>query len=694
MRNLRKVVYHPEIRELVIHVDSEGGTESFEALRKEAMKALPFLRQVEVHVDVENRDLIAAIREQSAKQGDANESVAQFRRRTRKTKLILKDEVICGGKIKGDPIEIEDLKVDQVQTFCAELTDFSIRELKGKTKALFSMSFSSMTAGVNAKLFFEEFEDAQQLEKTLSTGMMLLVEGRLKFDDYAKEEIVEVHKLNYAPKPEQRQDRAEHKRIELHAHTKMSEQDALMSAKQLVNRAISWGHEAVAITDHGSVQAFIEARDTAKGKIKILYGIEANLVNDIDPFFDPRLDAVSLMDSFVVFDIETTGFSAINEEIIELGCVKISGGSVVEEFSTLIKPSSPVSAETTELTGIDNAMLATAPGIESAFPKFMDFVGDLPLVAHNADFDTSFLRVFYPRFGREFHNPYINTIALARQLLDIKRYNLKAVSNNLGVVQTNRHRALADAMATAQVTLKFFQMLKERGCENFADANRYFYESWTPGNMEEYHAVVLVRNQDSLVDFYTDISSSYIEHFNQKPKTRKSDLAKHRAGYLISSSGEHGEVFQAALMRKSDAELDRLVSFYDYIELLPASAMSNLVQSGWAKNLDQIRDINRRILDSADRCGVTVVATSDAHFLDPEDEILRTILLDGKKNFDRMENPASMYLRTTEEMLEEFSYLGEERAQEIVVENTHRIAQLIGNVSPILEGTFPTTMEG
>ena len=510
-----------------------------------------------------------------------------------------------------------------------------------------------------------------------------------------------------------RQDNSARKRVELHCHTKMSDMDGVSEAKDIVKRAYKWGHPAIAITDHGVVQAFPDAnhvwddlwkKEKEKRKeagntnfdkqefFKIIYGMEAYLVDDLQEIVtgDKGQD---LSADFVVFDIETTGFSPINNRIIEIGAVKVSGGVIVERYSTFVNPKTPIPFEIERLTGINDSMVMDSPEIEEILPQFLAFCGDAVLVAHNANFDMSFIKENALRQGIHREFAYVDTVGIARILLPNQaKHTLDAVAKTLGISLENHHRAVDDAEATAEIFVKFIPMLKEAGVQTLSQIN--IMGASSPDiikRLPTYHAIILAQNNTGRENLYTLVSESHVTYYSKRPRVPKSLLLKHREGLIIGSACEAGELYRALLDGKADSEIARIVDFYDYLEIQPLGNNQFMIASekiSAVNDMEDIKNLNRKIVELGEEFHKPVVATCDVHFLDPEDEVYRRIIMAGK-GFTDADDQAPLYFRTTQEMLEEFAYLGSDKAEEVVITNTNKIADRIDVMSPVRPDKCP-----
>lgn len=546
--------------------------------------------------------------------------------------------------------------------------------------------------------FCSLFGDTERLSKAKAAvfaGKRLRVRGSFEMDDFSHKPTLKVKGLELLDPLPQRQDNAEEKRVELHLHTKMSAMDAVTSASDLIKRAAKWGHSAIAITDHGVAQAFPEAHGAASGirkdgkDFKVLYGVEGYLINDTDSAAE-RLSHQGKTGTYVVFDIETTGLSPEKEEITEIGAVKIVDGVITDTFSQLINPEKPIPPKITELTGITDAMVQDKPGIAVVLPEFLAFCGDATVVAHNAGFDTGFIRQKATRLGLSFHNKINDTLRLSRELFpEAGKHSLDAVCNRLGVSLENHHRAVDDATATAEVFLKLLDMVLEN-----SDGKGETNIDNNPGLLKNprHHIILLAQNYVGLKNLYQLISLSNLNYFYRKPIMPRSVIEKYREGILIGSACEAGELYQAVLSGKSDGELEEIASFYDYLEIQPIGNDQFMIRNGTVKDEEALRDINRKIVKLGEKLGMPVVATCDVHFMDPKDEVYRRVLM-GAQGFEDADQQAPLYFRTTEEMLEEFAYLGEEKAKEVVVTNTNKVANMCETLQPVKDGSYPPSIE-
>lgn len=528
----------------------------------------------------------------------------------------------------------------------------------------------------------------------LQEGSWVTMRGDLQFDPYAKELVLLATDLIPAA-PQHREDRAPEKRVELHLHTKMSAMDATSDAVAAVKLAAQFGHPAVAITDHGVVHSFPEVSLAAKkAGIKAIYGVEGYLVDDGIPIA-VGADRQELADTvFVVFDLETTGFNPWKEDILEVGAVKIQGGKIAAEFKTLVRPDREISKEIQDLTGITPEMVRDAPEPAGVIKDFAEFIGDAVVVAHNAQFDTGFLKAKYLQLlERPFQNASVDTLGLSRSLWShLKSYKLNSVAKELGIELAHHHRAVDDARCAAQIFLKGMVEVEKRGITRIADLNSLVKES-NIEHLKPYHIILLVKSQAGMKNLYRLVSESHIKHFHRHPRIPRSLLVKHREGLILGSACEAGEFYQAILDGADEARQTEIANFYDYLEIQPLGNNQFLLDSGRVKSPAELQEINRTICRLGAKLGKPVVATCDVHFLHPHEEIFRRILLIGQ-GFEDANRQTPLYFRTTEEMLAEFEYLGADLAREVVVANTRRIMEQVGDVRPLPDQFCPPQIPG
>ncbi len=598
-------------------------------------------------------------------------------------------DVIYGRDFDDDAIPVKDItdEIGEV-TIRGKITEAEGRELRND-KYLYTFAVSDFTDTISSKIFCWA-DQAGEVVPFLKPGEFIKLKGIAKFDDYVGELMISslagIKKIKDFTTT--RMDTAFKKRVELHCHTKMSDSDGVSYAKDLIKRAHKWGMPAIAITDHGCVQAFPEAKHTTDKLegIKVLYGVEAYIVDDLTDTVVNDLGQ-KLRDDFVVFDIETTGFSPIKNRIIEIGAVKVSDGKICDRFSSFVNPHTAIPFEIERLTGINDEMVADAEDIEVILPKFLDFCKGCVLVAHNASFDMSFIRENMKHQGLEQELTSADTVAISRALLtDLGKHTLDSISKRLGISLEHHHRAVEDAEATAKIFEKFIVMLEEKDIHTLEQVNNFTAASVeTVRKLPSYHAIILARTEEGRRNLYRMVSESHVKYFNRQPKLPKSFVMKHREGIILGTACEAGELYRALLDDKSPEEIARIVNFYDYLEIQPLDNNKFMLRSDKFKNINSYDDliaINRKIVALGEEYNKPVCATCDVHFMDPEDEIYRRIIMAGK-GFADADDQAPLYLRTTEEMLAEFEYLGSEKAEEVVITNTNLIADMCETVSPI-----------
>ena len=587
------------------------------------------------------------------------------------------------------------------------------REIKNE-RTILMFDITDYTDTMTFKMFVHN-DQVAEVKADLKMGAFVKLKGIAAIDAFDKEltigSVIGIRKI--ADFTTSRKDLSVRKRVELHCHTKMSDMDGVSEAKDIVKRAYQWGHPAIAITDHGVVQAFPDANhvwedlwkaEKAKRKeagdpnpdkqdfFKIIYGMEAYLVDDLQDLVVNE-QGQDFTHDFVVFDIETTGFSPVSNRIIEIGAVKVVNGEIADKFSTFVNPQLPIPFHIEKLTGINDSMVMDAPVIEEVLPQFMEFCKDAVMVAHNASFDMSFIKenVMRQQLNKTF--TYADTLGIARVLFPNQaKHTLDAVCKTMGVSLENHHRAVDDAGATAEIFVKMIPLLKEQGVENLKRINEWGASSKEiVKRLPSYHAIILAENNVGRENLYRLVSASHLDYYSKRPRVPKSFLMKHREGLILGSACEAGELYRALLEDKPEAEIARLVNFYDYLEIQPLGNNAFMIESERIpsiNSMEDIRNINRRIVELGEEYGKPVVATCDVHFLDPEDEVYRRIIMAGK-GFEDADNQAPLYLRTTEEMLEEFEYLGSDKAEEVVITNTNKIADRIDVMAPVRPDKCP-----
>ncbi len=602
--------------------------------------------------------------------------------------------VLLGKPARGKSVPMESLTLESgTVTVTGKVFQADSREVKGGG-AVLSFSLTDYTGSIHVSKFLRRDDDRSILDK-IREGQWLCVHGTVSYNRYDGDIALEPAAITEVEQ-EKRQDTAPEKRVELHLHTRYSTLDALTDPAEAVKTAARWGHRAVAVTDHGVAQAFPEIWNAGKkNKIKVLYGVEGYFVNDVDDLLALHGETDAPLDAdFVGFDLETTGLDSERDRVTEIGAVLYSGGRVQKSFQTFVDPGMPIPREITELTGITDRDVFGAPSEAEALRSFLAFAGDRPLVAHNAEFDVGFLSAAAARSGAEFHPVFIDTLALSQCLLhDLKRYKLDAVAQALGLPEFNHHRASDDAAVAANIYLTLLPRLREHGAAELRDIGPVSLAlRQGSGSRRTRHITLLVKNKAGLKNLYELISQSHLEHFKKVPVIPKSLLLQYREGLLVGSACEAGEVFDTVLRRRNRAEQERLASFYDYLEIMPLANNRFLLEEGKVSSEEELRELNRRILALGRRLGKPVCATGDVHFLEPEDEIYRRILLASKK-FADADKEMPLYFRTTDEMLEEFAYLGEADCYDVVVRGPNAIADSIEEFELLPKELFPPTIE-
>ena len=583
-------------------------------------------------------------------------------------------------------VKIADLSPEQNEIILkGKVSNYENRETKNGG-FLISFDMYDGTSSINVKAFLKANEFGEVNPKMKSVKAVRIV-GTYEYNNFSKEFGVIANSIEESNFEEaKRMDNAEEKRVELHLHTQMSQMDAVTSATDLIKCAIRWGHKAIAITDHGVAQSFPEAKKAAKDSdIKVIYGVEAYLAPDnvtsVYDAKDQKIDDVT----YCVLDIETTGISRYTEKITEFGIMKVKNGEVIDTFECFVNPEKPIPQRVVEVTNITDDMVKDAETIDKVMPKVIEFVGDGIIVAHNANFDVGFIKYNAEKLGLEFSNTYIDTLALAKELFpDFKRYKLGIIAEKLGIKVDVAHRALADVETLVAVFNVMLQNLREKEIFDLKDLDQMLAKDVNYKTLPTYHAIVLAKNKIGLKNLYKLISFSHVNYFYKKPRMLKSLLAKYSEGLIIGSACEQGELFRAIVDGKPDDEIEAIAEFYDYLEIQPLGNNMFMVKNGTVPSVDTLMDFNRKIVALGEKLDKPVVATCDVHFMNPEDEIYRRILQAGQGYEDADDQPP-LYYRTTEEMLKEFQYLGKEKAYEVVVTNTNKIADMCEKIDPIAD---------
>ena len=609
----------------------------------------------------------------------------------------------AGGSIAGDVLYGRAIKQKSVPMSTVTLESGKIT-IEGDVVAVTSRTLQNgggvlcfdmtdRTNSVRVSRYFRA-DDDKRVIAAVAVGDHLTVQGEIIYSKYDDDLVMDPRNIARTKKTV-RPDNAPEKRVELHLHTRFSAMDALTDPAAVVKRAAYWGMPAVAVTDHGVAQAFPDMWKAGKKEgVKIIYGLEAYYYNDMDGNSAViGKSSLPLDAEFVAFDIETTGLNAMNDRMTEIGAVLFSGGNVIKEFNTFVDPKMHIPPDITKLTGIRDSDVAGAPEEKTAMEMFMDFVGDRPIIAHNAHFDVGFMTAAANRQGLRFSPVFMDTLALAQALLpELKRFKLDIVSNHLGLPQFNHHRASDDAMVVARMMDKFIPMLRAQGAKTVDDIERIYHSLRRTDIAKTYHMVLLVKNRTGLKNLYEMISQSYLKHFHRTPNIPKSLLIQHREGILVGSACGMGELYSAVMKGAGARELEKIASFYDYLEIQPICNNAFLIDNGKVRDRSVLEDYNRTILNLGRKLNKPVIAASDVHFMDAEDEQYRKILQAAKK-FSDADRGCPIFFRTTDEMVQEFMYLGEETAREVVITNTRAIADQVEEIELLPKELFPPRIE-
>ena len=607
-------------------------------------------------------------------------------------------EILYGRLITQPYISIREINPQTPSaTIWGDVFSVDTHETKDGKNIICSIYITDYTGSIILKII-ENKKKAEYIEK-MKVGKTILVQGDISDDKYEREIVLRPKNINFVSKRKV-VDNAPKKRVELHLHTNMSAMDGINPAAELITRAADWGQTAIAITDHGVAQAYPEAMNTAKsleksGKnIKIIYGVEAYFVNDMLPIvtgdFERKIDG-----EYICFDLETTGLNANSDKIIEIGAVRVKDNEILDEFCTFVDPQMNIPERITEITGITSEMVKGAPSQKEALEKFMEFCGDSPvLIAHNANFDVSFIKATCKKLGINFEFTYADSVPISRALImSAKNHKLDTIAKILKIPEFNHHRASDDARALAYIFIKLMKMANEvRGITSLQEMNTKLSGS-DPRKSVSHHMTILVKNQVGLKNLYKLISMAHLDYFYKKPRIPKSKLLKLREGLLIGSACEASELFRAVTGGRPHDDLIEIAKFYDYLEIQPIGNNAFMIREGIARGEEELKNFNKTIVKLGEELGIPVVATGDVHFLDPKDSEYRKILMAGQ-GYEDADNQAPLYMRTTAEMLKEFEYLGEEKCHEVVIENTNKIADMIDEISPIPPGVFPPFIPG
>lgn len=597
-----------------------------------------------------------------------------------------------GSVINGDILKISQVNINSGSVIVeGKIFNVESRDIKGG-KTLYIFNIFDDTHSITVKVFLKKGEK-EKFEANIKEGVYARIQGEAIYDNYSRYLVIMLKSLNLI-KENKRIDTSKDKRVELHLHTQMSAMDGMTCFSDLAKQAKEWGHSAIAITDHGVVQSFPEAMEASKKYgLKIIYGLEGYLVDDSRSIVINHNNE-ELNTEYVVFDIETTGFSPINNKVTEIGAVKIKDGKIIDEYNQLINPQTSIPEKIVKLTGITDEMVKDKPTIDEILPDFLKFIKGSVLVAHNASFDVGFIRHNLSNNGLNLENPVLDTLELVRVLFpNLKSHKLNIVAKHLNVSLENHHRAVDDATATANIFLKCLDILEQKGIKKLEEINTVLSDNKKTYKEETYHVVILVKNYTGLKNLYKIVSESHLKYFYRRPRIPKSTLIKYRDGLIIGSACEAGELYKGLLRNKDYKEIRDIIKFYDYLEIQPLGNNFHLIRNGMVKDKEDLKEINKNIMKLGKKYSKPVVATGDVHFLNPEDEVYRRILMFGQ-GFSDADNQAPLYFKTTDEMLDEFSYLGVEAAREVVIENTNKITDMCEEIIPIPDGTFPPVIDG
>ncbi len=681
--------------EILVKAEADNRQRMIRERAMEAERMAAEAKAKDPHYDFESRVGISSLAGKNEVIGDNKYKMGATVYNTEGATLIYGEDFDVASPTPLSEVE----KVTSAQVFLGTVFEVGSKEIRGSERHTFTIGISDGACGTYVK-FVAENDDKMEWFKGLKSGTDVAVFGRMRRDKFDNEPQITprgIKKINR----EYRTDNAPERRVELHLHSNMSQMDAMITPQEIVDTAIRWGHRAIAVTDHGNVQAFPEvmlALEKAQkagrdNGLKILYGVEAYYVNDTArcvfgtkyPSFD---------DEMVVFDIETTGLSNRNCKIIEIGAVKIKCGEVVDKIDFFVDPETPIPPEITELTSITDDMVKGQIKEREAIEKFLDFAGDSLLIAHNANFDIGFIRIAADRQGIPFNNTYLDTVGLSRYVNpELKRHKLDVIAEHYGLGDFHHHRASDDAEMLAAIFFVMLDRLKSEGIHTFERMVDAMSENSDPLKLPTNHMVIFAKTREGLKNLYKLISYSYLNYYKRFPRIPKTVLEEHREGLIIGSACEAGELYKAIIDNKSSQEIEEIASFYDYLEIQPIANNRFLIADEKVKDDEQLRDINRQIYNLGKKLGKPVCATCDAHFLNEEDEIYRRIILAGMK-FADADKPTPIYLRTTDEMLAEFSYLGEDEAYEVVVRNPNMIADMCDVIRPIPKGRYEPNIPG
>ena len=674
---------------------------------KETFGAAPEI-EVEAHASLEGEGLYeetAKIRQEALKHVAVPNFADPAKPAAKKGPETPTGDLIFGRPFSGEVTPMSDLNLDMFKVIVeGEVFSVNHKELKKRNAWVVSFDMTDQTNSVRINQFMEADKAKPILERIAKPGAWLRVQGKMTFDRYDNEMVMQPNSIMVGKK-KTRMDNAPEKRVELHLHTTMSSMDALTDTGKVIAQAAAWGHRAIAITDHGIAQSYPDALKASKNKvagtgepIKILYGCEAYFVNDVDDRIVVHGEQnIPLTGEFVAFDLETTGLSAQSDVIIEIGAVIYRDGEILDQFQSFVNPYRTLTPKIIDLTGITDDMLKDAPSIEEVLTKFLEFCGDRPLAAHNADFDVGFVLAACRKMGINYDPTYVDTLIMAQNMLpELKNHKLNIVADALSLPDFNHHRAVDDGMTVAHMLRRFFQRLEEEhGVKELKDINPVMVELRSGGHITDRqarHMILFAKNQIGLRNLYRLISYAHLKYYRRVPRIPKSELIQWREGLIVGSACEAGELFQAIINHKSHAELLRIASFYDFLEIQPLPNNMFMLAKGIAKDVEELKEFNRTVIRLGKELGKPVVATGDVHFQNPEDEIYRRLLL-ASKGFEDCDRDNPLYFRTTEEMLQEFDYLDPETAYEVVIKNPNMIVDMCDTIRPVPHNLFAPTIE-
>lgn len=711
-KSIQKIKISRHRRKMEVFLEEEAAQEALQKLEEQLRRGY---RLSSVHV-VDRREAQAArahaqafpVHTELVEEADGQKTVQTHKKRVMidlgKAQIT---EMIYGSAIRDTliPIASIDENADKV-CFAGEIFGIEYKDIKSrKTEKEFHIVMLDVTDyedSISVQMFMNKSEKDDEafhaLQSRLKKGMQVVVRGRAQYNEYAKEVVVSANAIGETLKKEERMDYAEEKRVELHLHTQMSAMDAVSSAKDLINRAVKWGHKAIAITDHGVVQSYPDAMKASDNneKIKVLYGVEGYLIDDSARIiYDAKDETID--GSFVVFDIETTGLDKYQNHITEIGAVKVENGVITDKWSTFVNPGEPIPQNIVELTSITDEMVKDAPAIAEILPDFLAFCKGCVLVAHNARFDVGFISVAAKRCEIPFNFAYLDTLQLARCLYpQLANHKLNNLTRHLNIMLENHHRAVDDAKATADIFVKMLEELREQGKTDLPGLNEQFDLAQAAKRNKAYHIILLAKNETGVRHIYEMVTESHLKYFFRTPRIPRSLLTEKREGLIIGSACEAGELFRAVVAGAPEEELEQIAAFYDYLEIQPIGNNAYMKREEEFEDIqtdEDLQRLNQKIVDLGERLHKPVVATCDVHFLDPAGANYRKILM-YYKGFKDADQQAPLFFRTTEEMLAEFAYLGAEKAYEVVVTNTNKIADMIEAVRPIPKKKCPPEIEG